>query len=267
MLRPAVFRVGTFREGGRRTFDLAIGADGLHSHTRGLLFGPDERFHRYLGYCFAGFTLRDTFGLVRETTMWNAPGRAAVLYAVGDDDGDVHGFLDFARAESPSRSAKRRNCPQVRLRSPVSRVTASPDSRAASPSRLSPRASTSSAQGSGEVARRSGVRARKARASAAASRAASATCSVEASRYGGPNGSPVAAVTACQARPRCRAPRAPRGASARSGAGSGQRGGAGRGGGRVRERVPGRRRVSGRVHSDASPRARRWAPRGRRVPG
>ncbi|MFH8359745.1 FAD-dependent monooxygenase [Streptomyces anulatus] len=93
----------TFRGGGRRTFDLVVGADGLHSHTRRLQFGPEELFHRYLGYCFAGFTLRNTFGLVRETVMWNAPGRAAVLYAVGDGDGDgdVHGFLNFARPEPP----------------------------------------------------------------------------------------------------------------------------------------------------------------------
>ncbi|MFG2767499.1 FAD-dependent monooxygenase [Streptomyces rubiginosohelvolus] len=90
----------TFRRGGSRTFDLVVGADGLHSHTRGLVFGPEERFHRYLGYCFAGFTLPNTFGLVRETTMWNAPGRAAVLYAVGDGD-DVHGFLNFARRKPP----------------------------------------------------------------------------------------------------------------------------------------------------------------------
>ncbi|MFF8467510.1 FAD-dependent monooxygenase [Streptomyces griseus] len=90
----------TFRGGGVRTFDLVVGADGLHSRTRALLFGPEERFHHYLGHCFAGFTLRNTFGLVRETAMWNAPGRAAVLYAVGDDS-DVHGFLTFARAEPP----------------------------------------------------------------------------------------------------------------------------------------------------------------------
>ncbi|NED06480.1 FAD-dependent oxidoreductase [Streptomyces sp. SID6648] len=91
----------TFRRGGSRTFDLVVGADGLHSHTRGLVFGPEERFHRYLGYCFAGFTLPNTFGLVRETTMWNAPGRAAVLYAVGDGGDDVHGFLTFARPQPP----------------------------------------------------------------------------------------------------------------------------------------------------------------------
>ncbi|MFC5216623.1 FAD-dependent monooxygenase [Streptomyces coerulescens] len=90
----------TFRGGGSRTFDLVIGADGLHSRTREFLFGPEEQFHRYLGYCFAGFTLRNTFGLSHELMMWNAPGRAAALYAVGDND-DVHGFLNFALPQPP----------------------------------------------------------------------------------------------------------------------------------------------------------------------
>ncbi|MFE0100688.1 FAD-dependent monooxygenase [Streptomyces sp. NPDC059009] len=94
----------TFRGGGRRTFDMVVGADGLHSHTRELLFGPEAQFHRYLGYCFAGFTMRNTFGLSHELMMWNSPGRAAALYAVGDAVGDrdeVHAFLNFARPEPP----------------------------------------------------------------------------------------------------------------------------------------------------------------------
>ncbi|MGW7413368.1 FAD-dependent monooxygenase [Streptomyces sp. NPDC054863] len=90
----------TFRGGGRRTFDKVFGADGLHSRTREFLFGPEEQFHRYLGHCFAGFTMRNTFGLSHETTIWNTPGRAAALYAVGDND-DVHAFLNFARPEPP----------------------------------------------------------------------------------------------------------------------------------------------------------------------
>ncbi|MER5941682.1 FAD-dependent monooxygenase [Streptomyces sp. NPDC001928] len=90
----------TFRGGSRRTFDMVFGADGLHSRTREFLFGPEEQFHRYLGYCFAGFTMRNTFGLTRETVMWNTPGRAAALYAVGDND-DVHAFLNFAHPELP----------------------------------------------------------------------------------------------------------------------------------------------------------------------
>ncbi|GGQ25642.1 2-polyprenyl-6-methoxyphenol hydroxylase-like FAD-dependent oxidoreductase [Actinomadura coerulea] len=90
----------TFHTGATRTFDLVFGADGAHSRTREMLFGPEERFHRYLGYCFAVFTMRNTFGLSHETVMWNTPGRAAALYAVGDDD-EVHAFLNFARPEPP----------------------------------------------------------------------------------------------------------------------------------------------------------------------
>ncbi|MGW0909580.1 FAD-dependent monooxygenase [Streptomyces sp. NPDC002853] len=90
----------TFRGGGRRTFDMVFGADGLHSRTRKLLFGPEEQFHRYLGYCFAVFTMRNTFDLSHEVMMWNTPGRAAALYAV-ENTAAVHAFLNFARPEPP----------------------------------------------------------------------------------------------------------------------------------------------------------------------
>ncbi|MFJ5990063.1 FAD-dependent monooxygenase [Lentzea sp. NPDC092896] len=90
----------TFRSGLQRTYDHVIGADGLHSTVRALTFGPEEQFHRYLGYCFAGFTLPNHLGLRQEAVMWNEPGRAATLYAVGSNE-SVHGFLSFARPEAP----------------------------------------------------------------------------------------------------------------------------------------------------------------------
>jgi 2-polyprenyl-6-methoxyphenol hydroxylase-like FAD-dependent oxidoreductase len=90
----------TFRSGLRRRFDLVIGADGLHSRTRALAFGPEEQFHRYLGYCFVGFTMPNTLGLSHEGLMWTVPGRAAAMYAVGDHP-KMHGFLNFALREPP----------------------------------------------------------------------------------------------------------------------------------------------------------------------
>ena len=90
----------TFRGGGRRTFDMVIGADGAHSHTRESVFGAEDPFHRYIGYCFAIFPVRNTFGLCHETVMWNTPGRAAALYAVGEDE-KVHAFLNFAHPHPP----------------------------------------------------------------------------------------------------------------------------------------------------------------------
>ncbi|MGW7536218.1 FAD-dependent monooxygenase [Amycolatopsis sp. NPDC054798] len=90
----------TFSSGRRQTFDLVIGADGLHSKTRALAFGPEEPFHRYLGYCFAGFTMPNHLGLSREAVSWAVAGRMAALYAPSDSD-QVHGFLVFTRADAP----------------------------------------------------------------------------------------------------------------------------------------------------------------------
>ncbi|MDR7277244.1 FAD-dependent monooxygenase [Catenuloplanes atrovinosus] len=90
----------TFHGGGRRRFDMVFAADGMHSRTREMVFGPEARFHHYLGYCFAVFTMRNTLGLDSETVMWNTPGRAAALYAVGGQR-EVHAFLTFARPEPP----------------------------------------------------------------------------------------------------------------------------------------------------------------------
>ncbi|TWG07866.1 FAD-dependent monooxygenase [Saccharopolyspora dendranthemae] len=90
----------TFRSGAQRDFDLVVGADGMHSRTRELTFGPELPFHRYLGFCFAGFTMPNTFGLSHEIIMWNAPGRGAALYGVQDGD-VVHGFLNFVGPQPP----------------------------------------------------------------------------------------------------------------------------------------------------------------------
>ncbi|MER7345613.1 FAD-dependent monooxygenase [Streptomyces aurantiacus] len=90
----------TFHSGRQRTFDLVVGADGMHSTTRDSLFGPEEQFHRYLGYCFALFTMPNTFGLSRELVLWNTPGKAAALYAVGDNE-ELHAFLNFHRPQPP----------------------------------------------------------------------------------------------------------------------------------------------------------------------
>jgi 2-polyprenyl-6-methoxyphenol hydroxylase-like FAD-dependent oxidoreductase len=42
----------TFERAGTRTFDLVVGADGLHSNVRQLAFGDESHFIRELGYIF-----------------------------------------------------------------------------------------------------------------------------------------------------------------------------------------------------------------------
>lgn len=46
------------KNAGTRRFSLVIGADGLHSTVRGLTFGPQSRFEKYLGYAVAAFEVR-----------------------------------------------------------------------------------------------------------------------------------------------------------------------------------------------------------------
>ncbi|MDT0352848.1 FAD-binding domain [Pseudonocardia charpentierae] len=49
----------TFRRGTRRSFDLVVGADGLHSRVRLLAFGAQERFENHLGMVVAAFDVAD----------------------------------------------------------------------------------------------------------------------------------------------------------------------------------------------------------------
>lgn len=85
----------TFQSGLEENFDLVIGADGLHSNTRKLVFGPEAQFTRRIGFSFAGFAMPNTFGLSHEGVTWNVPGLMATLYAAGGQD-YVHGLLAFA---------------------------------------------------------------------------------------------------------------------------------------------------------------------------
>jgi 2-polyprenyl-6-methoxyphenol hydroxylase-like FAD-dependent oxidoreductase len=90
----------TFDSGTQRTFDLVVGADGIHSNTRGLAFGPEEDYHHYLGCSFAGFTMANELGLSHEALLWNTPGRNATLYGVGDSD-ELLAIMAFVLPEPP----------------------------------------------------------------------------------------------------------------------------------------------------------------------
>ncbi|SDG24649.1 2-polyprenyl-6-methoxyphenol hydroxylase [Lentzea fradiae] len=53
----------TFENAAPRDFDVIVGADGLHSNVRGLVFGPEERFISHLGTNLAVFTAPNFLGL------------------------------------------------------------------------------------------------------------------------------------------------------------------------------------------------------------
>src|SRR4051794_27506525 len=76
----------TFVGGDRRRFDLVIGADGPHSALRAMVFGPHERFVRYLGRMIAFYTVPNEFGLDRWLIDYQEPGtgRSAGLRPIQD---------------------------------------------------------------------------------------------------------------------------------------------------------------------------------------
>ncbi|MBB5080726.1 FAD-dependent monooxygenase [Nonomuraea endophytica] len=71
----------TFQRGATRRFDLVIGADGLHSNVRSLAFGPESRFHTYLGLYNAVFTTPNHLGLDYSGQGLNVPGKMAASYS------------------------------------------------------------------------------------------------------------------------------------------------------------------------------------------
>jgi 2-polyprenyl-6-methoxyphenol hydroxylase-like FAD-dependent oxidoreductase len=91
-----------FASGDTGTYDIVIGADGLHSNTRSMIFGHESQFEKYIGFCFAGFTIPNTFGLDRGALAYTLPGKNAVVYAT-NDGGPVYAFLVFRYPTSPFR--------------------------------------------------------------------------------------------------------------------------------------------------------------------
>lgn len=64
-----------FAHGASRTFDLVIGADGLHSTVRRLAFGPEERFAHHLGSYLSVFGA-DNFLALEDWQLWLRDGDA-----------------------------------------------------------------------------------------------------------------------------------------------------------------------------------------------
>ncbi|MGW5111274.1 FAD-dependent monooxygenase [Nocardia sp. NPDC004123] len=71
----------TFEHAAPRTFDLVIGADGVHSHTRTLAFGPESGFLHHMGYYIAIYTTPNLLDLDHWELDYNTPGKIAGSYS------------------------------------------------------------------------------------------------------------------------------------------------------------------------------------------
>lgn len=122
---PACVNV-TFAGGTKRAFDLVIGADGLHSRVRELVFGPENQFEKYLGYKAAafqveGYTPRDELVYLMYTQVGQQVGRFTMrdnrtLFLFTFADADPHVPADAASQKAVLRARFGNSgweCPQI----------------------------------------------------------------------------------------------------------------------------------------------------------
>ncbi len=84
----------TFERGDPRRFDLVVGADGLHSKVRTLVFGDEAQFEHYCGYHFGVFTTDNYVGLDKACMqMYTVPGKRVALRSTRGNQALVAFFL------------------------------------------------------------------------------------------------------------------------------------------------------------------------------
>lgn len=117
-----------FESGAARDFDLVVGADGLHSRVRELVFGAQSQFEKYLGHKAAafeaaGYEPRDGLVYVMYTEVGRQVGRFAMrgdrtmfLFTFADDFIHESGAGDLEAQKALLRKHYGRSgweCPQI----------------------------------------------------------------------------------------------------------------------------------------------------------
>ena len=101
----------TFSDGSSGSYDLVIGADGLHSGARRLVFGPEEQYVTQLGQCFGFFDVENRLRLDHCGMAYIDAGRTVALQGI-DPDGparasffltDPHLEFDYRDTEGNKR--------------------------------------------------------------------------------------------------------------------------------------------------------------------
>ena len=77
-----------------QTFDLVIGADGLHSNVRSLTFGDEAQFKRTLGCYISIFTLENYLNLDHRVMLYTMPGKTVGMYSARGNT-EAKGMLLF----------------------------------------------------------------------------------------------------------------------------------------------------------------------------
>lgn len=74
-----------FNDGTTSEFDIVIGADGVHSNVRAIVFGEKERFSHNLGYMVCAFRAPKKQEIDHSFKIYQEPGRQAGFYPLSND--------------------------------------------------------------------------------------------------------------------------------------------------------------------------------------
>ncbi|MEV4262243.1 FAD-dependent monooxygenase [Kribbella sp. NPDC049584] len=88
-----------FDSGLEDTYDLVIGADGMHSVVRRLAWPKERVVERHLNYYVGGWEVPNTLGISGDTLMYNVPGKLASVGADRRDPGLAQTLFVFKSKE------------------------------------------------------------------------------------------------------------------------------------------------------------------------
>jgi 2-polyprenyl-6-methoxyphenol hydroxylase-like FAD-dependent oxidoreductase len=91
-------------DGRRLTADLLIGADGIHSDVRGMVFGPESDFFKFLGFHVGAYSFRDSRVkdiLANRYAITDTRGEAMFFYRLRDGSISALGVHRTDRQERP----------------------------------------------------------------------------------------------------------------------------------------------------------------------
>lgn len=86
----------TFANSAPQRFDLVIGADGLRSNVRKIVFGADEQFIRYLGHYVAIFTMPNFYELDHWEMIFQYEGNPLAVCIAKERHGEARAYLGFS---------------------------------------------------------------------------------------------------------------------------------------------------------------------------
>lgn len=93
-----------FKDGTEAEFDLVVGADGVHSQVREIVFGPEPPFAHFLGLYVAAFHfVRGDIPVGRAATIYEETDRLAIIYPLDESRFDATICFRHAETDVPHR--------------------------------------------------------------------------------------------------------------------------------------------------------------------